>query len=196
MEMNGDVEVMNGKYYIKSEDYFLGFKRNKFNYIGLFLTALFLVFSYWVSHNSRYEVNWNLTESLPYHLFIIDKNKIPQKNEMGAFNFYEEVPVDANNSLKGTKTERVTFIKIVGGISGDVVSVDNRTVYINSQPVGYVKEQAQLDHRKLYPLTDIGVIPSGKYYFQSPHPDSYDSRYSEIGLIDEVEVRGKAYGIF
>jgi conjugal transfer pilin signal peptidase TrbI len=40
------------------------------------------------------------------------------------------------------------------------------------------------------------MIPQGKYFVWTPHIDSYDSRYDEIGLVDERTIIGVAYPLF
>lgn len=124
---------------------------------------------------------------------------MPQKGDYAAFNHYMADGLnqwDIDQGFLDKRGKRYTFIKQVVGAEGDVVSVRGREVFINGQLVGRAKLKAKVDDRALYPLTEVGVIPKGKYYFKAPHEDSYDSRYSEIGLIDKSDIRGKAYGFF
>ena len=182
----------------------LGCKLNKFNAWLIIFGFIFCITSYLIMNNKRFIVSWNLSESLPYTFFVVDKNKMPSKNDIGAFNYYSKAKYVSDFDKKLNKKlgiddsagDRVTFIKYVGGVEGDFIKVQDRKVYLNDEFVGKAKENAELDKRMLYPLSQVGVIPKHKYYLKAPHQDSFDSRYSEVGLIDESEIIGKAYGFF
>lgn len=126
----------------------------------------------------------NTTCSLPQKVFLVIKDKAFNKNEYIAFyapynRFYDnEVP----------------FIKKVGGIADDKMTEINRLFYINYQKIGYAK----LFSSKGIPLTKAktGIIPKGYYFVYSPHPDSFDSRYAEIGLVPQERVIGRAFPLF
>ena len=48
------------------------------------------------------------------------------------------------------------------------------------------------------PLEPIvpGPIPSGRYYVQGTHPDSFDSRYRVNGLIRTEQIVGVAHKVW
>lgn len=179
--------------------YFLGCKLSKANAIFLLVGSTLLAVIYMTASSKRFEIDWNLTESLPQKFFIVDNKTVPKKGDYAAFNYYTTDGVSqwhVERGLLGKRGKRFTFIKEIVGVEGDVVSVRGRSVFINNKLVGKAKTNAESDNRKLHPIKELGVIPKGKYYFKAPHKDSYDSRYSEIGLVDGSEVRGKAYGFF
>ncbi len=84
----------------------------------------------------------------------------------------------------------VTFMKKVMGLPGDVVSETERSFSINGQYVGFAKTHAQTG--ELLDVGPVGVIPEGAYFVWTPHEDSYDSRYKDIGWIGEDRIIGRA----
>jgi len=179
--------------------YILGCKLSKANAIFLFIGFMLCAVIYMAASSKRFEIDWNLTESLPQKFFVVDNKKTPKKGDYAAFNYYTTAGLsqwDIERGFLDERGRRFTFIKKIVGAEGDVVSVKGREVFINNKLVGRAKTNATADNRELYPIKELGVIPKGKYYFKAPHQDSYDSRYSEIGLVDKSEVRGKAYGFF
>jgi conjugal transfer pilin signal peptidase TrbI len=86
------------------------------------------------------------------------------------------------------------FLKLVRGLPGDVVTVQDRVVHVNGEPVGFAKTHAH-DRYPLAPISPL-VIPDGHYYVQGTSPDSFDSRYSASGLVRAEQVLGVALPIF
>ncbi|MCP5152447.1 MAG: S26 family signal peptidase [Chromatiales bacterium] len=82
------------------------------------------------------------------------------------------------------------FLKVVRGVPGDVVTRDGRLFLVNGEPVGVAKSHAHNGE----PLTPgpEGVIPPDHYFVWSPHPDSFDSRYADIGWIASDRILGRA----
>lgn len=199
--------------------------------ILLAIGLLIIVFS--ILQN--YQIVMNHSESLPYHFVIIKKNKIPtKKNEVFVF-------VVKNDPL--LKVKKVNFIKLVGGLPGDLIEIKGGEIFIDgkktkfsantndketdmfvyhalkypSQEVEKVKESKKLEIKDLqiyvagklignikayskkniplHPL-ETKIIPKNKFFAYSPHIDSYDSRYQEIGLIDEKDIIGTAIFAF
>ena len=88
----------------------------------------------------------------------------------------------------------IPYLKTVRGLPGDRVEVDReRRVSVNGVFVGTAKTHA-LDGRRLEAIGP-GVIPPGRYYVHADHVDSHDSRYSEIGLIPQERIRGRAWAL-
>jgi conjugal transfer pilin signal peptidase TrbI len=84
-----------------------------------------------------------------------------------------------------------SFIKYVWGVTGDKVDFDQRgDFFINGAMRGLAKPFSstgvKLDH------SQGGVIPQGRFFGATPHPDSFDSRYKLIGLLNEKAVIGRA----
>jgi conjugal transfer pilin signal peptidase TrbI len=67
-------------------------------------------------------------------------------------------------------------------------------VFINGKYVATAKEQS----KQGIPLTVIAnqVIPDKHYFGAVKHKDSYDSRYQELGLIDEKDLIGISYPLW
>ena len=122
----------------------------------------------------------NIDESLPGLFYQIDRRGLPARNDVAG------ITVPANPYYP----EGAPFLKIVKGVPGDVVSCDGRRFFINGVFVAEAKEQTQRGN----PLTlgPTGVIPPGHYFVWTPHKDSYDSRYGEIGWITTEHILGKA----
>ena len=84
----------------------------------------------------------------------------------------------------------VPYLKTVRGLPGMAVAVgEDRTVYLDGEPVGRAKTHA-LDGRPLAAVAP-GVIPAGHYYLHADHADSHDSRYAEIGLVPRERILGR-----
>ena len=79
-------------------------------------------------------------------------------------------------------------------VTGDVVTVSDRTVSVNGVVVGTAKAQA-FDRRPLEPIAPT-VIPPGHYYVQGTGPDSFDSRYRSSGLVRAEQVLGTVVPLF
>lgn len=122
----------------------------------------------------------NIDDSLPGYVYVVIRDELPVRLDIAAFRtppnpYY---PVGA------------PFIKVVLGVPGDSVTRDGREYSINGVPIGWAKEQT----RNGQPLTPgpTGLLPPGHYFFWTPHIDSYDSRYGEIGWITTDRILGRA----
>ncbi|PRQ65179.1 S26 family signal peptidase [Vibrio mediterranei] len=131
----------------------------------------------------RFEITFNTTKSLGYHIFITDKRQIPSKH--GQFVKFQ---MPTNKYFKSSH-----WTKRIVGVPGDVITVDHRMVFINGKSVGYAKPKSASG--KLYYPIEPTVIPEGYYYLQADHLDSYDSRYKSLGLIHETTFLGRDYPV-
>ena len=122
----------------------------------------------------------NIDESLPGLFYQIERGEFPKRDEVAG------IKVPANPYYP----EGAPFLKIVKGIPGDVVSCDGRRFFINGKFVAEAKEKTQRGN----PLTPgpTGTIPPGHYFIWTPHQDSYDSRYGEVGWVSAEHILGKA----
>ena len=86
-------------------------------------------------------------------------------------------------------------MKIVGGVPGDHITINNGDVRINGKIVvtGFPLAQKFYHHSSEFYDKDE-VIPKGKFFMIAPHPFSDDSRY--WGYLDAKYVRGIGYKIF
>ncbi|MDD5394861.1 MAG: S26 family signal peptidase [Thiothrix sp.] len=91
------------------------------------------------------------------------------------------------------------FIKLVAGIAGDRLTWGKdypagTTFYINGQEFGRAKPQARTGEPLQH--TPAGTVPDGAVFVWTPHPDSFDSRYADMGLIPNSQVVGRAQRLF
>lgn len=151
------------------------------NYAGLsFLVALPLGFAmnWLVGH---YMVAGNETESLPDKFFVVERGlHTVNRGELLAFH----VGSDVRHYPVG-----MVFIKQVVGMPGDEIIWVGDTVYVAGKPVGTAKSENRFG--EALEKTPAGVIPNGKYFVATSHPDSYDSRYREMGLVADTQVAGE-----
>ncbi len=145
-------------------------------------TLIFVLAIIYIQRN--YLVVHNKSTSLSSRYFIITKGKLPQKDQIFAFKAKEN---------PAYKTGEI-FIKIVGGIAGDEVITKERNFYITNQFGDKFIGTAKTVSLKGQPLTisDSGIIPPQYYFAYTTHKDSYDSRYQQIGLINETQIIGTA----
>jgi len=162
------------------KEYILKFVKNP---IVIFFIALIIT----ISALSRYYIIlYNRTESLPNKLFLVKKNTLPQK--CGDYIAFKPT------SNRYYKNE--IFVKIVGGFPNDIITKShNRNVSINHRLVLKAKEKS-LRGDSLEIIKFEGEIPQKYYFVYANHKDSYDSRYEEIGLINERKIIGIAVPIF
>jgi len=134
--------------------------------------------------HAHYAFGLNGSPSLPHRLFLIEKGTLPSRDEYVAFRWAGGGPYPAG----------VTFVKVIAGIPGDVVTCADRDFYVNGAPVG----RAKTTSRQGVPLDPgpTGTLPPGRYYVRAPHPDSLDSRYRLTGWIAESQIIGRAHALF
>lgn len=125
---------------------------------------------------------------LEAQFYLIDTyDKSVSKGELMAFGF----PSDTDSWYKkGTK-----FIKIVGGVGGDTVSVTEKSFTINEQvydlPLSYALGRLKM------PVSSIEktiVVPENHFYGIGETIKSYDSRF--WGTIPQQNIIGQAYAIY
>lgn len=134
--------------------------------------------------HAHYAFGLNASHSLPQTLFLVGKGVIPQRGEYVAFRWAGGGPYRAG----------ATFVKVIAGIPGDVVSADGPDYYVSGTAVGRAKPVGR--HGQLLLPGPTGKIPVGRYYVSAPHPDSLDSRYALTGWIAEPQIIGVAYALF
>ena len=154
------------------------------NKLAIIIVTIIAIIS--IRHFLHQRLIINLSSSLPYKLFFATFGKLPNSRDQ-IFLFTAK-----NNILY--QADQV-FIKRVGGLPGDVITIKDHDFYINNQRIGKAKEYA-LEGQKLTMASIACVIPKGKYFAYTSHKDSYDSKYQEIGLIDEKNIIGTAVVLF
>jgi len=126
----------------------------------------------------------NIDQSLPGLVYEIDRGTMPVRNDIAG------ISIPPNPYYP----DGAPFLKIIAGMPGDVVSRQGRMFYVNGVLIAEAKEQTQLGN----PLTlgPTGIIPPEHYFVWTPHRDSYDSRYNEIGWIPAQHILGVAWRLF
>lgn len=128
-----------------------------------------------------FRLAYNSSESLPGVLYLIAVGQLPLRGQLIAFypprnRFYRE---------------GMFFVKQVRGVGGDVVTRRDRDFFINDQHLAQAKALS-LKGLPLQPGPE-GVLPDGSYWVWTPHPDSFDSRYADVGWIPPDRVLGRAF---
>lgn len=135
--------------------------------------------------SSQVSIVYSGSNSLPYHLFLNLKHLSPIKGNYTCF----------HSPWYGGQV-----IKKVVGMEGDILTYDMQgnlwlaTFDRNASKgarlkIGKQQESAK-DGRKLTPIK-AGFIPKGKVFVLGEHERSFDSRYKELGLIAEKELKGR-----
>ncbi len=134
----------------------------------------------------NYELVLNHSQSLPIKAVVIRKGEVPSKNG--------QIFVFRVRNNPHFKMPEVNFIKLVGGLAGEEITTNDREVYVEERLIG----TAKMHSLKGAPLTIInqGLIPEHKFFAYTPHKDSFDSRYQDLGLIDEKDIIGTAVFAF
>ncbi len=132
----------------------------------------------------HYGLGFNNTDSMPHRAYLIHKRKSP---ELGSY-------VVFSKETRGILLNDAQFVKQVAGTAGGMVRIGNTKLYINSKFRGELKAKTK-NGKKLSPGYQ-GEIPEGFYFVWTPHPDSFDSRYAQMGLVHEDEIIGVAYPLW
>lgn len=128
-----------------------------------------------------YRFGINETESLPNWAFVTNvKDRTPLRGQAVEF-----LPRPNAFYPRGK-----AFVKLVAGVPGDVIERRGDVVVVAGAVIGRLKAHAR-DGRPLSP-GPVGVIPPRQYFVYTPHQDSFDSRYGEIGLIPVEAIVGVA----
>ncbi len=154
-------------------------------WLGLTLAIIALIWLISMACSPWIRLGINGTESLPGLFYLVLKNEVPEtRGDLIAFyppenRFYPE---------------EMFFIKKAIGFPGDAVTRNGVDFYINNDYVGTAKTHSHSG--SLLQPGPTGVIPEGKYFVWTPHPDSYDSRYEDIGWISKDRIIGRAVRLF
>lgn len=141
--------------------------------------SLLFISKFWFLRSHGFVLN--VTSSLPERLWLVDYSHKTKFNKGDYFTFM--APNDVNLTTKNTP-----LVKQVAGVHGDKIEVRGTTLFINDQKMGRIWNEALPSHHKLYPIPNQ-IIPEGCYFAWTPDLFSYDSRYTDIGLICEKDNR-------
>lgn len=169
---------------------FLGHMRRRwYLYLPVFAIWGFAYVRLFIDPTPRLPLLVNWTPSLPYRLALMQyQHPAAQRGDLIVFAFAGE----AQAHYPGLRGQ--PFFKQVRGVPGDIVTVSERTVFVNGEAVGLAKVRA-FDGHPLAPIAPT-VIPPGHFYVQGIGPHSFDSRYAESGLVRAEQVVGIVVPIF
>lgn len=143
-------------------------------WIGVFLGSLVLISQFVI-------VRWNLSNSLPGRMFIGTTWKFtPKRGDTITF----------DHPMFGAP-----IAKIVAGVAGDEVYTLSGHIIINGADRGLVLDKSPRSGKPLTPIQPC-IIPEGYVYVWAPHPESFDSRYAEIGLIHISRIKERLWRVF
>ena len=94
----------------------LSFHLRRWSWVYLLVASVAFAF------HARYEIGVNVTASLPYRLFVIDKAERPERSQFVAFRW----------PGGGPYARGVTFVKQIVGIPGDMVTRVNRSFFVSN----------------------------------------------------------------
>lgn len=125
----------------------------------------------------------NSTDSLPNWAFMIERGALPGR---GDYVFFDPPADTLVRRHFGARPKM--FGKIAYGVPGDLVGHDGPIVTINGKPVARMKLRSRFGETLSPGAT--GIIPAGCYFAGTPHPDGFDSRYAQIGLVCARQIIG------
>lgn len=152
-------------------------KRNQMKrwlWIGCFFSTLILISQCLI-------IRWNRSHSLPGRMFIGTSWTVtPQRGDMISFDH---------------PTFPAPLAKIVVGVAGDKVTIINGRVLINGVDRGIILDKSPRSGNPLTPIVP-GLISDDYVYVWAPHPESFDSRYADIGLIHISRIKERLWCVF
>ena len=160
-------------------------KRLREIYIKEILMVAAIIVAVWVLQ-PNFEIVINRSQSLPINFVLIKKGELPTKKDSI---FVFKVRNNPHYKMKETN-----FIKLLGGTSGEKIIVNDRNIFVEGRLIGAAKTNT-LKGQSLT-MAESGIIPPHKFFAYTTHKDSFDSRYKDLGLIDEKDIIGTAIFAF
>jgi len=127
-------------------------------------------------------IGHNVGNSVPYKWFITLKQF--GALERGQYVIFQQ-RVDGNWGL---------LVKQIIGMPGDQIIVKPEGYWVGATYVGTAKKFS----RRGKPLLWVApkIIPDHQYFVAGSNPDSFDSRYEEIGLIKKERILSRAFPLW
>lgn len=160
----------------------------KYFYLKAAIMSLAIIVSIeWFSSTFRFGIDPQEVRCFPDHkYFLVNlRNTEAERNDVFAYYAKGLTPYFADGTL---------MAKVVTGVPGDHVLINEEGVFINGELVaeGFMLA-AKLKKSESDFYTEF-TIPERKYFMMAPAPESYDSRY--WGMIDQQQLAGKATPLF
>lgn len=118
----------------------------------------------------------NVTESMPQVFWLGVKGITPKKGDYIVF------------TVPG---HDMSFIKRIAGESGSEIKIKGRDFFIDDEYVATAKIHSL--EGKVLDLSEEGKLREGEYFVLGVHKDSFDSRYKQMGRIEESRILAVAY---
>ena len=119
------------------------------------------------------------TNSMPEHYFVHFPHIKPKRGD---------ITLVYNTFYQGN------LIKRIIGEEGDKISYDKQgEIWVGNKRVGKVYP-ATRDGRPLRPIRPV-IIPKDYVFLYAPHPRSFDSRYTEVGLVHRHQLQGRLLAV-
>lgn len=132
----------------------------------------------------RVPLLFNWSASLPYHVAWLERGVTRfDRGDFVLYAFSGKAAADYPG-LAGQP-----FFKVIAGLPGDPIRVEDRNVFVADAYVGFAKLRT-FDGRSLTPVAS-SVVPAGHYYVRGSGADSFDSRYREAGFVAPAQIIGK-----
>ena len=85
---------------------------------------------------------------------------------------------------------KATFAKIIAGLPGDRIEIEDGIILIDGIPQGKQSPNSMLSY------TPSGIIPEGFFFAIGCCSDSFDSRYALFGLVPITAIKEQLWPIF
>lgn len=141
------------------------------------------LFGFFLSHHLGYAINHS--ESLPHKFYVVlKKNKYIQfkRGDHIVFKAPENFPM------------KVDLLKKVYGEPGDSIEKIGDDFVIN-KITKLLFQNYDSKNRPLLP-GPVGILPRDHFFVATNHPQSYDSRYKNVGWIKKEDIIGLAYPVW
>ncbi len=149
---------------------------------GLIFAAYYLA----LCVGSRFILALPWSPSISGHVFCVVRGPvIPRRGMLVAFR-----PPQTPYAPAG-----MWWMKYVVGLPGDRIQIKGREVWVGGIWRGHCAARARQDGAALQ-CTKAGIIPAGYVFVWGTHPRSFDSRYAEVGLINEKDFMGHGIRLF
>lgn len=149
-------------------------KNQRWVWISCFFFMLLLISQFVI-------IRWNLSNSLPGRMFIgTTWTFTPKRYDIISFDH----PLFA-----------APIAKCVVGVANDRIEIVNGHVFVSGADRDIVLDKSPRSGKPLTPIQSC-TIPEGYVYVWAPHPESFDSRYAEIGLIHVTRIKERLWCVF
>jgi conjugal transfer pilin signal peptidase TrbI len=148
-------------------------------YRSLAITLCSFALASWLILFEGLGIRMNGSESLPYKFFFSKRPSSLKRETLVAI----EHP-----KFPGRVAKRIS------GLPGDIISIRNNILSINDHEIGPIKTLSSSG--KTYTPIPEGVIPSDHYFLSADHLESFDSRYTEFGLVRGAFIKEELWPIY